>query len=109
MGLAATSARKYMLMARKINIQFQLQQIAQSRMRLLNVLDRVYAAAQTLEPDNPAVILQEQFMSRLQNQDKRITLLQERLKQQMQAIDAEMQALEKILSEDIKKTFGYLG
>ena len=65
MGFAASSARLYMLLARKMDLEFQLQQINQARLRLTNVLDKLYASAQSLEPENPAVVLQEQFMERV--------------------------------------------
>ena len=109
MGLAATSARKYMLMAYSMNIQFDLQQIAQSRLRLLSIIDKVYAASNSLDPNNPVVQQHEQFISRLQSQDKRIALMQEKMKQQAEAIKAEMTGLDKMISEGIKQTFNYVG
>jgi hypothetical protein len=105
MGFAASSARLYMLLARKMDLEFQLQQINQARLRLTNVLDKLYANAQSLEPDNPAVILQEQFMERVQNQDKRLELIQNRIQLQHEAIDQEIQGLRKIISNSIKSTF----
>ncbi|MFN7311109.1 MAG: hypothetical protein ACK5T0_07050 [Vampirovibrionales bacterium] len=109
MGLAATSARKYMLMAYSMNINYDLQQIAQSRLRLMSVIDKVYAASSSLDPNSPVVQQHEQFISRLQSQDKRIALMQEKMKQQAEAIKTEMTGLDKMISEGIKQTFNYVG
>jgi hypothetical protein len=109
MGLAATSARKYMLMAQQMNIEFDLQQIAQSRMRILGILDRVYAATRNLEPNSPIVQQQEQFMARMQIQDKRIALMQTRMQQQRDSIKAEMSSLDALIKEGIKQNFSYIG
>ncbi|XVJ51623.1 MAG: hypothetical protein HEQ32_05920 [Vampirovibrio sp.] len=109
MGLAATSARKYMLMAQKMNIEFDLQQIAQSRMRILGILDRVYSATRNLDPSSAIVQQQEQFMNRMQIQDKRIALMQTRMQQQRDSIKAEMSSLDELIKEGIKQTFSYIG
>jgi hypothetical protein len=105
MGFAASSARLYMLLARKMDLEFQLQQINQARLRLTNVLDKLYASAQSLEPENSAVILQEQFMERVQNQDKRLELIANRIQLQHQAINTEVDGLRKIISKSIESTF----
>jgi hypothetical protein len=105
MGFAASSARLYMLLARKMDLEFQLQQINQARLRLTNVLDKLYAGAQSLEPENPAVVLQEQFMERIQNQDKRLELISNRIQLQHQAITTEVEGLRKIISKSIESTF----
>ena len=105
MGFAASSARLYMLLARKMDLEFQLQQINQARLRLTNVLDKLYVNAQSLEPENPAVQLQEQFMERIQNQDKRLELIANRIQLQHQAITTEVEGLRKIISKSIESTF----
>jgi hypothetical protein len=105
MGFAASSARLYMLLARKMDLEFQLQQINQARLRLTNVLDKLYAGAQSLEPEHSAVILQEQFMERVQNQDKRLELIANRIQLQHQAINTEVDGLRKIISKSIDSTF----
>lgn len=109
MGLAASSARQYMLQAQILNIQFDLQQIAQARLRVMGVLDRVMAAAANLDPNSAAYHYYEQFVSRLQQQDKRITLLQTRLQQQHKAMETEMESLKGIIDKGIKQNFSYLG
>jgi len=108
MGLAATSARKYMLMAYKMNLEYDLQQIAQSRLRLLSVMDKVYAASSSMDPNSPVAQQHDQFIARMQSQDKRIALMQEKMKRQASAIDQEMQSLDKIMEGAIKQTFGYI-
>jgi hypothetical protein len=94
-----------MLLARKMDLEFQLQQINQARLRLTNVLDKLYAGAQSLEPEHSAVILQEQFMERVQNQDKRLELIANRIQLQHQAINTEVDGLRKIISKSIDSTF----
>jgi hypothetical protein len=109
MGLAATSARKYMLMAYKMNLQFDLQQIAQAHLRLMSIIDKVYAASSSMDPSSLVAQQHDQFVARLQTQDKRIALMQEKMKQQASAIDQEMQSLDKIIEGGIKQNFNYIG
>lgn len=108
MGLAATSARKFMLMAHKMNLQFDLQQIAQARLRLMSIIDKVYAASSSWDPNHPMTQQHDRFIEQLQGKDKRIALIQEKIKQQASAIDQEMQSLDKIIESGIKQNFTYI-
>ncbi len=109
MGLAASSARKYMLQAQILNIQFDLQQMTQARLRVMGVLDRVMNAAANLDPNSAAYHYYEQFVNRLHQQDKRFQLLKERLEKQHEAMKTESESLNKLISEGIKQNFSYLG
>ncbi|MFM7389852.1 MAG: hypothetical protein ACKO34_04415 [Vampirovibrionales bacterium] len=109
MGFAASSARLYMLLARKIDLEFQMQQINQARLRLQNVMDKVYATSVNNEPDNPAVVMQEELQRRIQSQEKRLELIMERIRIQYQAITTEIEGLKKLISSNVKASFSLLG
>jgi hypothetical protein len=109
MGFAASSARLYMLVARKSDLEFQLQMINQARLRLTNQLDKMYLSAASLDPDNPFVRQQEPLLQRIQAQDKRLELIGQRITMQHQAIETEIGAVNKVISQNIQSSFKLMG
>jgi len=109
MGFAASSARLYMLTARKSDLEFQLQMINQARLRLTNVLDKIYLASASLDPENPAVRKQELLLQRIQAQDKRLEIIANRVTLQHQAIETEIGAVNKVIQQNIQSSFKLMG
>lgn len=109
MGFAASSARLYMLIARKSDLEFQLQMINQARLRLTNVLDKIYASAANLDPENPWMQKQDILLERIQQQDKRLELMANRINLQHQAIETEIGAVNKVISQNISSSFKLMG
>lgn len=109
MGLTATTARKFQLMSDKSTIEYELSKMSQSQMQVMNIMDAFALAGSNLPPDHPVLVDQQRFVEVLQRKDQRIQLLQEKRKQRIQAIDAELKSLETIIGEGIKQNFSYLG
>jgi hypothetical protein len=109
MGLTATTARKFQLMTDKTTIEYELQKMAQSQSQIMNVMDAFALAGSNLPPDHPVLVDQQRFVEMLQRKDQRIMMLIEKKKLRVQAIDAEMKGLDKIIGEGIAQNFSYLG
>jgi hypothetical protein len=109
MGFAASSARLYMLIARRSDLEFQLQQINQARLRLSNVLDRLILSYQDLEPENPAVQRKEQIEKLVQGMEKRMEIFANRITLQRDAINTEIDAVKKVISTNIQSSFKLMG
>ena len=109
MGFAASSARLYMLVARKSDLEFQLQMINQARLRLANVLDKLYLSFSNLDPENPVMQKQEALLARIQNQDKRLEVYAERIDKQHTAIKTEINSVRKVITENIQSSFKLMG
>lgn len=109
MGFAASSARLFMLTARKSDLEFQLQMINQSRMRLANIMDRLYMLNGNLDPDNPQVRAVEAQLAAIQQRDKILEIHARRIEMQHKAAETEMNAVEKVLNNNIQSSFKLMG
>ena len=108
MGFAASSARLYMLVARKSDLEFQLQTINQSRMRMAQIQSRFYMMTLNLDPDNPIIERQQQMLALVQQQEKRLEVLANQIEKQHEAINTEIQSVRKVISNNIKGSFGLM-
>lgn len=109
MGFAASSARLYMLVARKSDLEFQMQMLSQSRMRLANVMDKLYMRnmrSVNLDPENPEVRAIETELAMIQQRDKYLEILMNRIQSQHQAVETELESVRKVISKNIQSSFG---
>ena len=112
MGFAASSARLLMLVARKSDLEFQLQMINQQRLLLTNSMDKIYASQLRrggVEPDDDFIKEQQVLLKRLQEQDKALELSAQRINYQHEAIQTEIQAVNKVLTNNIQTSFKLMG
>ena len=109
MGFAASSARLYMLVARKSDLEFQLQMINQARLRLTNVLDKLYLSFGDLDPENPRIQKADALLARVQQQEKRLEVYAQRIEQQHKAAETEINAVKKVISQNIQSSFKLMG
>lgn len=109
MGFAASSARLYMLVARKSDLEFQLQMINQSRMRLSNVMMRLFLLNGNLEPDSPEVRSREPILQAVQQQDKILEVMVHRIEKQHEAVTTEIESVRKVISKNIEMSFKLMG
>ncbi|MFM7469882.1 MAG: hypothetical protein ACKO37_10320 [Vampirovibrionales bacterium] len=102
MGLAASSARLFYLIARKMDIQFESMVINQARMRITNIMDRYISAFQSLDPNQDVIRRQELLFQALSQQDKRFELALNRLKIQLDSITTEMETVRKFVNDGVQ-------
>ncbi len=109
MGLAASQARFLTLTARKSDLELTGQQINQSRMQLANVTNQLFTILSTLEPDSPTAVQIQLRINGLQSLDKSLELQLRRVDSQQQAVQTEIEAVQKVIDKNIDlsfKTFG---
>jgi hypothetical protein len=104
--LVASSLQLYRLIARKSDLDFQLLQITNARMRITSILDRLFTNQPDLDPNNAAVIAQEQLQERVQRQEKNMDALTTKIQQEKASIEEQINGLRKNISQGIKNAFG---
>lgn len=109
MGLAASQARFLALTARKSNLELDGQQINQSRMQLANVTNQLFTVFTNLEPDSPEAIQIQLRISALQSLDKALELQLRRVDSQQQAVQTEIEAVQKVIDKNIDMSFKTFG
>jgi leucyl-tRNA synthetase len=109
MGFAASSARLYMLIARRSDLEFQLQQIQQARLRLANVQDRVALSFTNMNPESQQQQQFEIMQASLQRMEKRLEIFAQRVTTQRDAINQEIDAVKKVIDNNIQSSFKLMG
>jgi flagellar hook-associated protein FlgK len=95
-------ARSAYLQRREMEVDFQLQQLAQATTRVTDVLAKVYTFTNP-DPNAPANTGPNQlFVAQLQAWEQQLNTTQERLKQERQMIEAEKKGQEKRFSDGVK-------
>ncbi len=109
MGLAASQARFLLLTARKSDLELEGQFINQSRMYLANITSQLFTITSNLEPDSPGAVQIQMRIQALQLIDKQLELQLRRVDSQREAVQAEMDAVRKVISKNIESTFKTFG
>ncbi len=105
MGFAASQARQLMLVARKSDLELQGQMIAQARMQLANVSGNLFNAGANLEPESPQAQQIQLRISAFQQMDKSLEMQLKRIDNQHEAIQTEMDSVQKVISKNIESSF----
>jgi hypothetical protein len=105
MGMVASHRRLISLIARKTDLELQAQQLNQKRVQLANNTSNLFSSLTNLTPNsNSALQLQNQIAS-LQQVDKQFELELRRIEPQREAIQQELQGLQKIIEKTIEFNF----
>ncbi|MEW5821174.1 MAG: hypothetical protein AB1782_13355 [Cyanobacteriota bacterium] len=109
MGLAASQARFLLLTSRKSDLEFEGQSINQKRMGYANMvssLQNLFATNPNLNnPESPFAQMYQNEISRIQNLDKKLELDLRRVDTQQQAVQTEIQAVQKVIDKNIDMSF----
>ena len=105
MGLAASQSRYLMLTARKSDLELTGQQINQSRLQLANVTNDLFNVATTLDPDSDEAIQIQLRINSLQSLDQALELQLRRVDTQQQAVQTEIESVQKVIDKNIDLTF----
>lgn len=109
MGLGASQARFLALTARKSDLELTGQQINQSRLQLANVTNQLFSAVSNLEPDSTEAVQIQLRINALQTLDKSLELQLRRVDTQQQAVQTEIDAVQKVIDKNIDMTFKTFG
>lgn len=105
MGLAASQARYLMLTARKSDLELTGQQINQSRLQLANITNDLFNVASTLDPDADEAIQIQLRINSLQSLDQALELQLRRVDTQQQAVQTEIESVQKVIDKNIDLVF----
>jgi chaperonin cofactor prefoldin len=110
MGLAASQARLLSLVARKSDLELQLQMINQARTSLANMVGRL-----SLESANRSDLTWAQqqptnaALAFLQQRDKILEMNAQRVNTQHEAVQTEIAAVQKVIQRNIQMSFKLMG
>ena len=106
-GLAPSQARLFMLISRKRDLEFQAQSITQERMNLANAMRNLISLTSKITDEQPLQTLQNRI-EQLQQVDKILELQLNRIYSQSQAIESEINAIQKVISRNTSDSFTFL-
>jgi uncharacterized protein YlxW (UPF0749 family) len=111
MGLGASQARLLMLTARKSDLELMIQFVSQARMQLSNATSALYTqgANQNLDPNSAATQQLQMRISAIQEADKRLEMESKRLDTQHDAVQTEIESVQKVIQKNIDMSFKMMG
>ena len=105
MGFAASQARYLQLTARKSDLELQGQFINQARMSLANTTGALFTISANLEPESPEAIAIQARIAAIQTLDKSLEMNLRRVDSQRQAVQTEIEAVQKVINKNIEGSF----
>lgn len=109
MGLGASQARLLMLTARKSDLELHMQMVNQGRMQIANMVSALFNRQSNLEPDSADSKRLQASISSVQERDKMLEMETKRLDTQHQAVQTEIDSVQKVISKNIESTFKMAG
>lgn len=109
MGLAASQARLLSLVARKSDLEYQLQQINQARLILANIVTRLSQQLADVANGGKSNTGVEWQLYSIQQRDKGLELQAQRINTQHQAVETEVGAVQKVIQKNIQMSFKLMG
>lgn len=109
MGLAASQARFLALTARKSDLELAGQQINQSRSQLANITNQLFTLMGNVEPESQQGQVLQLRISALQSIDKSLEEQLRRVDSQQQAVQTEIEAVQKVVDKNIEMSFKTFG
>ncbi len=97
------------LLARKSDLELETQFISQHRMYLANQVSGLFSQQAQLDPESRAAKILEARIKHLQTADKQLEMHLNRIKSQHDAVEQEVQSTRKIISKNIRDSFGLMG
>ncbi|WMU93415.1 hypothetical protein EMOOHJMP_00223 [Microcystis phage MaAM05] len=109
MGFAANQARLMGLISRQSDLELEAQFIEQQKMFYANMTSGFFNLSAKLDPNSPAAKILEGRIKQLQQADKILDMHLKRISSQREAVVKEKDSLDKLISENIKSSFGAMG
>lgn len=105
MGLAASQARLFMLVARKSDLELQLQFINQARMQIANMMLSLFTQNGNLDPETTYAKQLQGRIAAIQQWDKMLELHAQRIDTQHKTCETEIEAVKKVMDKNIAMSF----
>lgn len=109
MGFAASQARLLMLTARKSDLELRLQFIQQARMQLANMMTGLMTPMTNTDPQSPEMQMNQVRIASIQQNDKMMEMQAQTINHQHEAVQTEIEAVQKVISKNIESSFKLMG
>jgi len=109
MGLAASQARFLALTARKSDLELVGQQLNQSRMQVANTTNQLLTISANLDPESTEAQQFQLRVAAMQSLDKSLEQQLRRVDTQQQAVQTEIDAVQKVIDKNIEMSFKTFG
>ncbi len=107
MGLCISTMRMMMLNAQKYDLEYNIQLITEAKMHISNSVADLIKTGTNLDTDSPAVKEIEARKERLYLMEKKLDAQLQYFGKKLQAVETEMQAVDRMVNENIKSSFNY--
>ena len=107
MGMATSQLRLMYLNAYRLDLEYKMQLIAEAKMNLSKTCTDLINVGTDLSSDDPVVKMLEARKERLNQMEKKLDMQMQQYQQKYQMINQEYSSCEKMLSENIQRSFKY--
>jgi len=105
MGFAASQARYLMLSSRKSDLELQGQFFNQARIALANITGSLFTLSANLEPQSQPMQILQARIAAIASIDKALELQLRRVDSQREAVQTEIEAVQKVIGKNIQTSF----
>ncbi len=105
MSFAAEMARDMLLTARNNDLELQMNQLTENLMQLQSVASSLFSLTSNMMPGSAQAQIIEVRQAQLAEVEKGIDMRLELVKAQQKAVTTEMDAVRKVISDDIQRSF----
>lgn len=97
------------LISRRSDLELEAQFISQQRLYMGNMVSGYFNLHAKLEPGSQAARLLDAKIKQLQQADKMLEMHLNRINSQREAINKEQESVQKLISDNIQRSFGLMG
>ena len=107
MGMATSQLRLMYLHAYRLDLEYKIQLVTEAKMNLSKTCTDLLNVGTDLDADDPMVKMLVARKERLNIMEKKLDMQMEHYKHKLEMINTEYDSCEKMLSENIKRSFQY--
>ncbi len=107
MGLATSQLRLMYLTAYRLDLEYKIQLITEAKMNLSKTCTDLINVGTDLDSDDPMIKMLEARKERLNIMEKKLDMQMQQYQNKLQMINTEFQSCEKMLSDNIGRSFKY--
>ena len=107
MGLLNSQIRLMYLTQMRIDLEYKMQLITQSKLTLMSSCNDLLAVGNDMDPESPAAKMLTQRQAKLKVLEQKLDLQMQEYQTRLQAINAEEQSCRQMLQKNIERSFTY--
>ncbi len=107
MGLIVAHIRAMYLQQQKLDLEYKIQLITQTRMGLSKSVDDLMQVGNDFDPESPTTKMLQQRQAKLKVLEQKLDQQMNQYKVRLNMIDAELQSARQMRDDSIKEAFSY--